>query len=348
MFRKTCLVIKKVAAEKNLFYKALSVVLAVLLWFFAASEPEMKGQEKVFDQVPVQVRGLKESMLLLEEPAPVQVVLRGAVSGISSHDLTAFVNLSGVQGGEVSVPVQVEVPAGVTVAAVKPARIKLSVDRWAEKQLPLNVELQGTPQPGYRVLTPTVKPSQVVLRGAETTLARVQEAAAVVDVDRRQASFEGVLPVRLIGAGGTVMATGKVECVPATVEVVVPVIPEKAGKTVAVQLQLNGSLPGGLQVARTRVEPETVKVYGADTALLALEKISTAPLELGELAAMAGNGNEFSGERSMSFSLPLVLPPGVEAAEPEKVLVTVVVNGARGGGNPAPNAEANRAGAMRQ
>ena len=291
----------------NLFYKLLAVLLAVLLWGFASGERQVKSPDRVLEGVPVQTVGLREGLVLVEGPGKVQVTLRGE-SAISVHDLIALVDLSNSRAGEATLPVQVTAPP---VVSVKPAKIKLRLDNWLEKQVPVEVSLSGRAREGMMTLAPLVRPSQVTLRGGESILASIQRAQVDLELKEADKSISQTLPLRVCDHAGNPIPG--VQLYPSSVEVLVPVIREQPGKMVAVQPNLTGSPTRGYQLAQVKVEPALVKVFAPPEVLARVDHLTTGPVSIQGV------------KQSVEVSSLLVLPAGVEAVEPAQVLLRISV-----------------------
>lgn len=295
----------------NLFYKLLAVLLSILLWAFASSERQINSHDRVLDSVPVQAVGLPGGLILTEGPGTIQVTLRGEVESVTASDINAVVDLSSAQAGEVTLPVQVYTSGGVSVVSVKPSRLKLKLDNWVEKQVPVEVSISGQVKAGKIALTPAVKPSQVILRGGESQLSYVQKAYVSVDLKEAEGSISETLPVRVYDRSGGVNQS--VQVYPASVEVTVPVVSDQPGRMVAVQPNITGSPARGYLLGPVRSEPATVQVFAPPEVLSGISHLSTEPISI-EGAKM-----------NAAFSARVVLPPGVEAVEPTRVNVQVGV-----------------------
>ena len=298
--------------SKNLTYKVLALLLSVLLWAFATSERQVKVPDTVLDNVTVKVEGLNPALLLVDQPGVVQVTLRGDVTKLNSRDLNAAIDLSGSGAGEVSLPVQVSAPTGVTVVSVKPARIKIKLESWQEKQVPVEVVINGKVKEGMQTLTPVVRPSQVIIRGGTSALSNFQKAYVSVDLKDAGSNLNEVLPVRINDRSGS-LNQGTIQSSPASVEVTVPVVKDRPGKMVTVTPVINGSPAAGFHEGQLRVEPATVKVFASPEVLNGITRLNTEPISIQ------------GAQTNLNLNSRLVLPSGVEAVEPTQVAVQVSI-----------------------
>jgi hypothetical protein len=118
---------------RNLGWKLLSVLLAVLLWIAVEGEPELVTVQSV----PVFYRNVEPSLALVASPpATVRIELRGPSDVLSRENLTnvsLLLDLAGLtEPGEKAFPVSranVTLPAGVTFVRSDPPELKLHLDR---------------------------------------------------------------------------------------------------------------------------------------------------------------------------------------------------------------------------
>jgi YbbR domain-containing protein len=91
----------------------------------------------------------------------------------------------------------VHAPLGVEVLSVDPPRLTLSLERRAERKVPVKARFRGRPSPPYETDGYTVIPAQVTVQGPERIVRQVQEAVTEeVDLTGRRGSFEAVVAIQ--------------------------------------------------------------------------------------------------------------------------------------------------------
>ncbi|MBI2977178.1 MAG: hypothetical protein HYY33_09520, partial [Chloroflexi bacterium] len=98
---------------RNVTALLLSLALAIVIWVVALNEQD-PFEEKVFPQpVLIAITNLPEGMVLVgNPPTTVDVRVRAPASvwaSLNGDQLHAFVDLSGAQGGSVTLPIQATV-----------------------------------------------------------------------------------------------------------------------------------------------------------------------------------------------------------------------------------------------
>lgn len=178
---------------RHLGLKFLSVAVALGLWYVVAGEETVERTLRV----PLELQNRSERLELVgNTPTTVDVRVRGR-SGILSQlgpgDALTMLDLSSAKPGRRYFPIsrsQVRVPFGVEVVEVTPSTIPLTFEPSITRRVPVAVEVEGRPAPGYLAGKATVDPESVTIEGPESALQRLKE----VTTD----------PVSLAGARATV------------------------------------------------------------------------------------------------------------------------------------------------
>jgi hypothetical protein len=118
---------------RNLGWRLLSVLLAVLLWVAVEGEPELV----TLQAVPVFYRNVESNLALVANPpASVRIELRGASDVLSRDNLAnvaVLLDLGGLtEPGERVFPVtktNITLPAGVRFVRSDPPELRLHLDR---------------------------------------------------------------------------------------------------------------------------------------------------------------------------------------------------------------------------
>lgn len=159
--------------------KAASLILATLLWFVIAGE---KTSELGLE-VPVELRNFPPGLELVEEPPrSVEVRLRaspGLLQGLGKEDVHAALDLSGTGEGKRILhltPEAIQVPFGVDVVKVTPARLTLDFERTVEATVPVLPTVEGEPAEGFEVREVVAQPASIRVAGPASHVEGVEHA----------------------------------------------------------------------------------------------------------------------------------------------------------------------------
>lgn len=302
----------------------LSVVLALIVWLIAINQENPLVQQRLADQVPIQVRGLTEDLQPVQDLSSqaVQVTVRApsnSWSTLDAGDFNAFINLAGLGPGEHNVPVQVNgLDPQVEIIDRQPAELRVILDGVLEKEAPVRVSVMDSPAFGYEVQQPIYEPLTVTVSGPATQVNQIAAARVEIFLYEAKSQVERVQPVTPINSQNQPVTQVQVQ--PSLVRVIVPVEQRPGRKEVAVRPNLIGQPATGYRLSSVRVEPSTVVLLGASEALAAVPGfIETAEIDL--------DGATGTVERREI----LVLPDGVTTPDGNTVLVTATITPIEGG-----------------
>ncbi|SHK19228.1 YbbR-like domain-containing protein [Desulforamulus aeronauticus] len=295
----------------------LSVLLAVLLWVYVTNvQNPIKEQDF---RVAVDTRGeLPQGITMSGLPQTVSVRVQGKnaqLSGVRPADFQAVVDLSNVEEGTNSLPIQVTTPTGLQIVHMNPARADIVADRLLQKQFPVKIVLRGEPVKGYSAAEPVIQPSAVMVRGPARLLKDIKNVEATVDVSEASQNIEQTLTVSLPQG---------VSSVPDRVKVLVPVTRTMPSRTLQVVPRYIGNPADQYQIVRIIPQPANVLVYAPVEVLKELENISTEPIRIDGIAENAVK------------DVRLLLPAGVAEIIPGKVEVTIQVKAKQPTQGPEP------------
>ena len=310
---------KNFIKKQDFLLKLLSLALSIVLWAVVMDidNPERNMR---FDDVPVRVIGasqLKASTgleLIEGENTTVTVSLRGQ-SKVRVSQITATVDISGLtEANEYDLPVTVSVSkSGVETNYVNPGKVHVRVDRVESKDVPIEVNVTGTPDDGYRAGKPTTATKKVTVSGPATDLAQVSKAVASVDVTGRNSSLADYeCKVTLYDQDGAAFTSNYITSQTEKIKVSVPIY-RVNNIPLTVTLKDGGSLTQN-QV-QCVIDPENVEVIASNQAVLSdIKEIDLGSVHTGT---------------PISMSIKDKLPSGVSlvSGQPETANVTISVDG---------------------
>jgi YbbR domain-containing protein len=183
----------------NAGLKALSVLLAVVLWFVVAGEKTAE----IRLEVPVELRNLPEDLEVVGDAVnTVEVRLRATpaiLHQVERQDVSLRIDLKGLEAGEHFfhlTEAAVRRPFGVTVVKLSPASITLHLERTLTRELPVEARVVGTPAAGYAVVDVLSEPGTVRLSGPQTRVATLTSVfTEAVSAEGAQSSITKVVAI---------------------------------------------------------------------------------------------------------------------------------------------------------
>ena len=264
-------------------YKIGSVIIALLIWGFV-----IVTQNPLSDTmftVPLEVRNLSSELAMLETTNQVQVRVQGTsaeLANLSSGDIVAYVDMTGVQEGSATVEVKVEVPENVQLVSFTPTSIAVELEPVESSSFPLEVKLTGTPEENYTLLDAVLSPSEITLAGAANYIQRVGTVFVNADVTGLTDNYNKNLQVEVLDTNGNNI-TSYFTISPSVASVIIPVVYDMPEKSVAINPAVIGVPATGYEISRIVVEPSTVRAFGDLEALNTLYYLETEPIDVSGL-----------------------------------------------------------------
>jgi len=225
----------------------------------------------------------------------------------SEIDVTA--DLSGLVKGENRVDLAVSLPNDMKLKSISDDKVRVTIEALVTAEKPVQLRYEGNIPEGKEPGAVTLSPDTVVVRGAASSIEKVEAVAAVVSASQIKAE-----PVELEAGLAAVDKDGNripylfLSQSQASVRVAMLDL-----LTVPLELSVRGNVPNGY-VLKSSQKPETITIKGTAEALSGIESIK-------------GESIDISGEKeSVDIPIQLTLPEGVElaTASPNPTLQLVI------------------------
>ena len=249
---------------RHLGLKFVALALATLLWLTVAGEHVV---ERIL-RVPVEFRNIPPQLEVVGNPPDsVEVRLRGSstvLSRLQPGDVVAVVDLQQARAGSRLFPIlqdQVRSPYGVDVAQVVPGTLGIELEKTAHRTIPVVAQLDGEPDPGFVIGSPTAEPATVEVVGPESHVKKL--ANATTEPVSVAGARENVRDVVAVGVLDSVVRLVR----PQNVTVIVDVLPAPVERELRGVLVRARNLGNGLAAPELRPASVTLVVRGRREAL---------------------------------------------------------------------------------
>ncbi|MBW4083888.1 YbbR-like domain-containing protein [Paenibacillus sp. S150] len=310
--------------KNNNFNKILALVFAIILWIIvhvdtaATNQTTVNTESKIIENVKIEETGFDEEKYVItsRDAESVRLEVMGKKSDLTykfSDAYKVWVDLSNVQPGDNTLPLNYSLPSGVTLEDITPNELNVHVELRNTKSFPISIVTKGEPAAGYQVGTPVVDPAgeaQVTLPASE--LSKVAKVQGTIELEGEDATIsEKKLKLYAVDSSGNEIKDAVIE--PSSVAVELPIT--LPFKSLPLNISFTGQLPGTLALSRVTPEQDTVTVYGTEEALASLSSYE-ATLNLSTLGS-AG---------TQELKLELTAPEGTARIEPAVLNVSVVTS----------------------
>lgn len=301
--------------KKDLGVKLISVLLAVLFWFFVINADNPFETRDI--TIPIRViheDSLSDRNIVLKDTnyrRSVKLVLRGrseTLKSVKIDDFDVVLDFDKVKTAQDNV-VELDGPLlsikGITEATIIPRNVELSLEKITGKSFPVAVELIGKPKVSYVVTSVKVVPASIELTDMESIVSSISSIQTSVDITNLDKSIELEKECKAIDLEG--------KTIPKTAKKIIVRISIEVGREVLLTPVITGT-PGinFVEIAR-RTVPDKITVIGPSDVLAKLTELKTEKVDLA------------NAEINVETPVALVLPKGVKLADgmPETVQVEV-------------------------
>jgi len=162
---------------RNTGLKIVSLFLAFVLWMVV-----FQGDQRIeqpFD-VPVRVVPGPNAIIMEQNILAVKVRVEGTATVLRQvlpTDIVARIPIPQEDEGELSVEISPEhlaLPRDLRVLSISPQNVIVLVEPKTRKRVPIELTLVGEPAPGYRVKNSQKQPTTVLVEGAESEVAALE------------------------------------------------------------------------------------------------------------------------------------------------------------------------------
>ncbi len=193
------------ALTRNLGVRAISLLLAVVLWLFVnVGNP----QAEITMKVPVRYVGLSAGLMIVNfHPDTVELQINGPrtlLSLLNPERLALQLDLRGVGTGLAHfdiTPAQFPLPRQVTITRISPSEIVLDIDHVVTRTLPVQLMIQGQVAKDYGIGSIALSPPSVTVTGPKRDLDKLK-SIQTEPFSVENATKDVTRTVRLVNPGG--------------------------------------------------------------------------------------------------------------------------------------------------
>ena len=312
---------------KDIGWKLLSVAIAAIMWFMVINITQPVDTRSYSRPLVIQnMESLSDRGLTagnLEELKTMKITVkvkaqRTALDRLSQNPewIQASVDLSelsyAVNGDIVALPVNVSVQGGNTygISSKSPSVVEIAVETMSNKELPVEVKLNGELEEGTYLSEPTLSTETVTVSGPASLVSRVSFVRA--NVDAEVITENPTIQAKLLCYDSHGMEVSGV--VLSTEEITVSYALHDM-KQVPIQVELVGTPAVGYQVSSVFCSPQYAAVTGAPEDL---ENLLFLQMDSIIVTGLTSSVTE-------TFNLTDYLPEGISLAEEDDGIITITV-----------------------
>lgn len=257
----------------NLSTLFLAFVLALVVWISSvtAADPDTEFVRTV----PIEVVGQDPGLVMMgARPGQARVTLRAPRSirdrmANTDNALRSWIDLSGLDSGVHTVPVQVQVSEDyrpVRVTAISPENVSVNLERLVSRTFQVKLIVAGEPAIGYQKGSPTRNPSGIIVSGPESRVSLVNEVQARLDISGVRETVQIDVPVIALDVNGEEVLD--VNITPNEIQITQPINLLGGYRNVVVKPVTLGQPASGYRLTNITISPPNVLVFSTDPQLV--------------------------------------------------------------------------------
>lgn len=300
--------------KQNLLEKLVALATAIVLTLYVQAQLHPVIERKV--NVPVEfVNKPLGHEVTLPDINTVSVNIRGVKEDLEEMNLSqlrAIVDLSKAVLGENRLNVVLRYPkewdAFATLTVGSP-RLKVTLATRTTRRMPVQVQLDGTPETEQALVEALTEPNMVSVSGAADVVKRIKQLVIYFDLTGLQGDIEMDMTPNAVDEKGNPVIPVQVN--PQQVRVRVRLVPQPTSKSVPVSPRLGELPPFPYRIVWFSVEPMQVKVRGNPAQLRELNVLETEPISFADT------------KKDAETVVNLSVPRGIQVEGSTKVRVRV-------------------------
>lgn len=231
-----------------------------------------------------------------------------ALGRVSLQKYEVFVDASQGVPGKQRMQLQTDGFPDEVDVQLEPSSVFVYLDEKQRKEMPIQIEITGTPREGFVVGEPLVEPSRAIVTVTQTSVNDVVKVVGTIELDETVETVETSVPLVALDQQGKKV---DVRITPAVVNVKVPVT--SPFRTIPLRVNLQGNTPPGKAVVKVEQTPEQVTVYGKKEIVDEITYYEGPTVDLSALT------------QTETVQLPIPVVSTIARVRPEKVQLRVVL-----------------------
>lgn len=309
----------------NLSLAALALALAVSLWLYVTERENPTDTRTFNNAIPISFVNVPNDLAIAGTSATnVRIRIEAPENefdNLEVDDFEATVDLGGLSEGASVVPVDVAPPnSRVNVVSINAAQVDVTLEPRRSRDVPVRVELLGSPQTGFAADARSVDPETATVTGPESLIALVDSVVAEVNLTGARVDLtEERVPLEPRDARDG--AISRVTVAPSTASVEINLEQREFSSQFVVSPVVIGQPAQGFNVTGVTAQPSIVTITGT---LEVLQSIDAVRGVLTEEIPIADARDD------VRRTVQLQLPEGARLQGNPTIEVQIAIDPARG------------------
>ncbi len=302
--------------RSNLTSPVLALLLALTVWIVASLEENPPEEADLPTPIQIDVVGLAPGLVITNDYTDTARVRlrapRQTWRSLSAEDVLVTADLTGMGPGTHQVDLEFRINAQAILVAANPNHIRIVLEERREREMPVQLTLEGQTAIGYSSDEPILNPPIVSVQGPRSRVDLISEVRATVSIEGQRDTYRSDVPLVALDSDGS--RVEGVAIVPSSVNVTIPVRQEAGFRNITILVQTVGRPAPGYYMTGITTTPQTVTVQGDPAVIEAMQPYAeTQTIDLTNLTD------------DLIVQVPLELPTGVSLVGDQTVTVLISI-----------------------
>jgi len=298
----------------NIDIKLLAFVMAIILWFYIASEYNISA-EKYYDIEIVPIN-LDHNLSIKEIRDKVSVGIKGPqniIENISAQKIVGTVDLQNIkEAGEYQLVVQTIIPKNTNIVKTIPDEIRVTVEAVLKREYVVEYNLIGLPEKGYSLKgEPEIVPNEVVVTGPGSVLNQIEQVKIDIDISSISNDLSSVEKVAIYSTDSSII--NNIDIQPETVSILVQVGEGYPEKVLPVKPRIIGKPAPGFFVSKIEADPNQLEIYGNYSKISFIDFLETIPIDVNGIT------------KTLTVKVPPIMGEGIYLTDEQQALIEIQI-----------------------
>lgn len=172
---------------ENLGLKLFSLLFAILLWFFVSGK--WQSYTEISYTLPLEFKNISSDLIITNEFIDkIEIRISGPttlLNSIRAEKLKYTLDLDKILPGETTFninPENIALLRGLKITKISPSKLNLVLEKIITKHVPVKLNLVGNLPEGYKIVSKTISPATVEIKGAKSEVDSI-DSIQTVEVD---------------------------------------------------------------------------------------------------------------------------------------------------------------------
>lgn len=298
----------------NFDIKILSLLMAIILWFYISSEYNIIS-EKYFE-IGVTPINLNEKLSIIEIREKVNVGVKGPqnlIENLTPSKIIGTIDLKNIlEAGEYVIAVNITTPKNVEIIKIIPENFRVTLEKIINVGYSIDYNLIGLPEKGYSLKEePEIVPVEVLITAPESVHKIINQVKVDIDISGINKNISREEKVIVYSKDNIILENLKIK--PEKVHISIKVREGYPEKLLEIKPRIVGKPAPGFYISKIEANPNNFKVYGEYTKINKIDFLETIPIDVNGIS------------KTLTVKVPPIISEGIYLADNQEILTEVQI-----------------------